>query len=412
MPTAWGGGDPTEVVDADNYELGCEYRADEDLTITHIRVWSGPGEVTVAARKGRIWSTGGGQLAIATLADDLPGGWSVYALDTPLERLASQRFIASWSTGGNYGADPGALDTDVVSGDSAVTALGFAGATNGNGIFNITPGQFPALQSGNHSFYGIDITYDLGIGGNTAPRITDSTVVAAAAAATATIVAVDDETLVGATYRYDWGDGTSVTVSGSATAQHTYTASGTYGVLLSVTDDGGLADHAAAAVTVLVPSAALTPLDAAGIIDAVVSHALASGRFGAVNGHEPKSAPDTGIGRPAAAVWAQSIEPARGQSGLHLTSIRLVLNVRIYESMLAEPQDAIDPAIIDAADALMAAYSGDLTLGGIVREVDLLGQVGIPLSAQAGYMHQDNKMFRVFTITLPLICDNVWEQAP
>jgi PKD repeat protein len=414
MAVGWNGADPVEQVDGNDYELGTEYLANQDVTLTHVRVWSGAGEVTVTNRRGRVWSTGGSQLGIATMTDDLTPGWTTHALDAPVEVTAATKFLVSYSTGGNYGAlIDGLALADVVSADGALTALSTANAApNGNGVFNGTPGSFPTTSPGSHPFYGCDVAYDLGLGGNTAPAITQGTVTAAGALATATIVATDAETLVGATYRYDWGDGTSVTVSSSATATHAYTASGTYGVLLTVTDDGGLSDYAAAAVDVLVPSAALTPLDAAGIIDKVVSHALASGRFRTVNGHEPKSAPDTGSGQPAAAVWAQSIEPARGQSGLYLTSIRLVLNVRIYESMLAEPQDAIDPAIISAADALLAAYTGDFTLGGTVREVDLLGQTGVPLSAQAGYLNQDNKLFRVFTITLPLLCDNVWEQSP
>jgi hypothetical protein len=109
-------------------------------------------------------------------------------------------------------------------------------------------------------------------------------------------------------------------------------------------------------------------------------------------------------------VWVDDIRPAQGASGLSLTSIRLGLNVRIYASANAQPPDAIDPAITAAVDALMAAYTGDFTLGGAVRDVDLLGTYGDPLSARAGYLPQDNQLLRVMTITLPLICDNVWEQ--
>ncbi len=180
-------------------------------------------------------------------------------------------------------------------------------------------------------------------------------------------------------------------------------------MLLSVTDADGLADYAAVGVDVAVPSASLTPLDAVGILAVVESHALASGRFGSVNGHEPRSAPGSGL---TAAVWAQSIEPVPAGSGLAQTSIRLALNVRIYTPMTAQPPDAIDPAVVAATDALMAAYSGDFTLGATVRNVDLLGQHGAPLRADAGYLNQDGTLLRVMTITLPLICNDVWEQAP
>ena len=149
-------------------------------------------------------------------------------------------------------------------------------------------------------------------------------------------------------------------------------------------------------------------INATGILDSILSHALASGLFERVNGHEPKSAPGNGL---SAAVWLDSIGPVVS-SGLAATSARLAVNVRLYTAMLADPQDAIDPNLIAAVDTLMTAYSGDFDLGGNVRNVDLLGQAGTPLSAQAGYLNQDGKLFRAMTILLPLIVNDVWEQVP
>jgi hypothetical protein len=149
-------------------------------------------------------------------------------------------------------------------------------------------------------------------------------------------------------------------------------------------------------------------LDIVGILDRVVSHALASGRFERVNQHEPKTAPGNGL---SAAVWVDSIKPAASQSGLAATTALLVINVRIYQNMIAEPQDMIDPNVMAATDALMAAYSGNFTLGSNVRAVDLLGSAGTPMNAQAGYIQQDNRVYRAVTITLPLIINDVWSQA-
>jgi hypothetical protein len=59
----------------------------------------------------------------------------------------------------------------------------------------------------------------------------------------------------------------------------------------------------------------------------------------------------------------------------------------------------------------MAAYSGDFELGGNVRNVDLLGQASEGLTAQAGYLEQDGKLYRVMTINLPLIVNDVWNQV-
>lgn len=149
-------------------------------------------------------------------------------------------------------------------------------------------------------------------------------------------------------------------------------------------------------------------LDATTIINAVVGHALASGYFDTVNGHEPLSPPTTGV---TCAVWTEQIGPARGFSGLDSTAARLALFVRLYTPMAQLPSDAIDPNMMAALDALMAAYSGDFELGGLVEQVDLLGAYGTPLSGQAGYLKTSGMDYRVFTITLPLVVDNLWKQV-
>jgi hypothetical protein len=150
-------------------------------------------------------------------------------------------------------------------------------------------------------------------------------------------------------------------------------------------------------------------VDIEGILGAVVSHAMASGHFEKVNGHEPKAAPGKGL---TAAVWVQAIAPVPRGSGLATTTGRIELRDRIYTPMVQEPQDAIDPAVLTATIDLMGAYSGDFTLDGRIRNVDLLGQAGVPLSAQAGYLNQDGRLFRVMDITLPLIVNDIWDQAP
>jgi hypothetical protein len=146
-------------------------------------------------------------------------------------------------------------------------------------------------------------------------------------------------------------------------------------------------------------------LDIDSIIDAVASHAAATGWFDNVNGHEPKNAPPTGM---TGAVWVDAVRPA--SSGLASSSALLVLNVRMYTSMLQEPQDRIDPVMVRALSDLYARYAGDFTLGGLVRQVDLRGADGIPLQAKAGYINQDQRMYRVITITLPVVVNDAWDE--
>lgn len=148
-------------------------------------------------------------------------------------------------------------------------------------------------------------------------------------------------------------------------------------------------------------------MDIAGVVDAVVSHAASLGIFETVNLHEPVNAPGNGL---TCAVWADRIGPVPQASGLNITTAYVVMNIRIYTSAMQQPYDGIDPLVMEAVDSLITAYSGDFDLGGKVRNVDLLGMYGAELSAQAGYIKQDTNLYRVMTITLPMVINDSWSQ--
>lgn len=149
------------------------------------------------------------------------------------------------------------------------------------------------------------------------------------------------------------------------------------------------------------------------VFDRVFSYLMATGRFSTVNGHEPKSAPtDNDI---TCALWVQNIKPVR-TSGLSMTSGVLMLQIRVYTAFTSQPYDYIDPNILKAVMAIMATFSGDFNFGvegaeAGVRTVDLLGMAGVPLSAQAGYVEIDRKMYRVMTVFLPIIINDMFSQV-
>ena len=146
------------------------------------------------------------------------------------------------------------------------------------------------------------------------------------------------------------------------------------------------------------------------VFDKVVSYALASGRFDFVNQHEPKNAPGHGI---SCSVWIHMILPYRVGSGLSATTGVVQLNARLYTNFREQPYDMIDPNITAATVALMGAFTADFNFGGAagVRNVDLLGQTGTPLSAQAGYVEIDKQMFRVMTVVVPVIVNDMFVQG-
>jgi hypothetical protein len=153
----------------------------------------------------------------------------------------------------------------------------------------------------------------------------------------------------------------------------------------------------------------MAALDIAGIYDAVQTHLSRTGWFDRIAGHEPKNAPGNGM---TAALWMAKLGPDAERSGLAATTGRLVLTVQLYCPMLTEPQDAIDLDLAQATHAVMVALSSDLTLGGLVQTIDLLGMSSSErLGGEAGYLTQDQKLYRVMTITVPMLINDLWEQG-
>jgi hypothetical protein len=143
------------------------------------------------------------------------------------------------------------------------------------------------------------------------------------------------------------------------------------------------------------------------VLDALVSHASSLGRFERVNEHEPKNAPGAGL---TCSISVDRIAPIRA-SGLDSTSARLAFTMHLFAPMLAVSDDLVDRQLLTVLDELFAAYTGDFTLGGLLRHVDVLGAYGPGLEATAGYLNSGGSDFRVLTITLPVIVNDLWEQT-
>jgi hypothetical protein len=144
-----------------------------------------------------------------------------------------------------------------------------------------------------------------------------------------------------------------------------------------------------------------------GFFQAIETHLLKLGRFDQVNRHEPKNAPGNKM---VAAIMSGPISGATG-SGLASTTSRVEFTIRIYVNMMAQPLDGTDPDLIAATDLVINSFSGDFTLGGTIMAVDLQGMAGAPLGSTPGYISQDNVLYRVMDITLPLLVADAWAQA-
>lgn len=145
------------------------------------------------------------------------------------------------------------------------------------------------------------------------------------------------------------------------------------------------------------------------LFDKTVSHAASLGIFRSVNQHQPKGAPGTGL---RYVVWVQSIEPIALASGLDATSGYVVLEGWILGNALEKPEDGLDPRILTAATTLLGAYTGDFNFGATVRNIDLLGMYGRKLEAQAGRVTIGSVTYRVMTVTIPIVVNDMWVQVP
>lgn len=143
------------------------------------------------------------------------------------------------------------------------------------------------------------------------------------------------------------------------------------------------------------------------VLGGLETHCLGLGRFDSVNKGQPDQQPGNGM---SAAIWLNNIRPPRGQSGLAATSLVLVYNIRLFKPLTSFPQEQIETDMLEAVAALMASLTADFTLADGIRGIDLLGMSGSSLEAVAGYTEQDGVQYRVMTVTVPCIINDVWDQ--
>lgn len=148
-------------------------------------------------------------------------------------------------------------------------------------------------------------------------------------------------------------------------------------------------------------------LDIDGILNAVITHAQSTGWFQNVFAHESKQSNTNGL---TAGVWIERIDPVKS-SGLASASVRLELEMRVFANTAAEPYDDIDTNLTKAVDALFTAYISDLDLGGEARHIDVFGAHGQGLGVRVGYINMMGRELRVFQIRLPIIINDVWDEA-
>jgi len=132
------------------------------------------------------------------------------------------------------------------------------------------------------------------------------------------------------------------------------------------------------------------------------SAALELGLFQAVDTHEPLNAPGN---RLFCSIVLGPMSPVTS-SGLAAVSGRITFAFHLWSSAMQKPYDNIDPEILAATASLMGQLSGEFTLAGTVRNIDLFS-----MSAQPGWVDFEGKQFRVVTLTVPVVINDMFAEV-
>ena len=145
-------------------------------------------------------------------------------------------------------------------------------------------------------------------------------------------------------------------------------------------------------------------LDTKAILTKLAGIGKQTGLFVKVDKFEPRGQPGNGvtlflISGPMRAITS---------SGLNNASLRWQIDGRLYTPMNSEPAAELDAVLTGAAAKYLEALCAQFTLGGLVRCIDVFGSDGEPLSATPGYLEQNDKVFRVVTLEIPLLINQQW----
>ena len=78
----------------------------------------------------------------------------------------------------------------------------------------------------------------------------------------------------------------------------------------------------------------------------------------------------------------------------------------------ADRNTLIQMAVVYQGNRIALYRDGEPYASYDAMNIDLLGAYGQKLSAQAGYITIDSHMYRIMTLTIPCVINDLWTQAP
>lgn len=150
-----------------------------------------------------------------------------------------------------------------------------------------------------------------------------------------------------------------------------------------------------------------TPPKPSAVLAALLDHAKQQGGYEVSRIGEFRK-PTKGL---AFCVFPSHYGSAVSGSGLADTAAVLQATARVQMPMTYQPEEALDGIVIDAADGYLGRLNGAFTLGGLVRNVDLLAEQGVPMVWEFGYIVIDQTAFRIADLPVRVVLNDQWTQA-
>lgn len=147
---------------------------------------------------------------------------------------------------------------------------------------------------------------------------------------------------------------------------------------------------------------AFTAAQAQALFNSVQSAMQSLALFQDVDTHEPENAPGVRL-YGSLTLGPMRAEPAK--SGLNSVSGSITLIIRVWSHAMQRPLDKIDPEVLATMAALMNVLSGEFTLGGTVRNVDLFSLVATPAWAEF-----QGAQYRVMEMPVPIIINDMFTE--
>lgn len=149
-------------------------------------------------------------------------------------------------------------------------------------------------------------------------------------------------------------------------------------------------------------------LDPGAVLTTLLDYAREQGVYEVVRLTEFTTPPPSGL---CFALWAEALGTTQTGTGLASTNALVRCMARIYYPAFGKDSATHEVRMINAASGYLGKLNGGFTLGGTVRNVDILGETGELPEWEFGHAGIDNKISRIADLSIRAVLNDVWIQG-